>query len=888
MPDGNQPKSPTAATPRGYGGGVDDAGTAVYLAPGLLRRLVPRQHLVDRITEGTRFGVTIVRGAAGTGKSVLLSEWAHSRRGAGAPAVWITVDAHNSGRLAFWQSVVDTVVGAGLAPDGSLLADTVPTAGAPEMLRSTLLRGVRELGDPLLLVIDDFHLISDPAVADELLWLLERTDRLRVLIGTRVESEFESPVATARFAPTLITGDEIAFNAADTRRAVVDAGLELDESSINAITSQVEGWPLGVRLLLVELESRGGAGFVSAAATANTVISRSTARLITSLSGSTYLPVLLRSSIAERLSDDLLGLLAPESEIFGALDWMEREGLGTRDQSGLFRHHPLIRAALESEFVKRYPEEVVAQRRRLAHWATQNNDVPTAIRQAALSRDWELLASATKRHFGLIMRLHGAEMQAALDSVPGAVLRRSPLLVTVLALLLNSQEPTTGQRLRTLANVTISLTRDRLSRDRTPERMWLLLCTMAVERISGRHDQAARTADEILVYLPDFAADPAEGLEQTRSVVQLQVATSLFYVGRYRDATSLLREVAPASPPWGAIHALSLDALIPAMRGDMVATSLALAPLRQRQSPAGWRGTYSSTGYHLAEAMLKLERFDVAAARREVAALDRHRATIEHWPLLIRVDGLIALADNAAFDGAQRIAAEVSHRRISSTSQSMSAMVTSTRSDLLLAAGQAGRARQLLSASGLPVSEIALSLARVELAENHNSLAIELVEPLIWDESDLPRTQAEALLVRAVALARSGSRDAAREALERSLGVMQRAGLRLPLMMVPRAELLDLLRDLGEWNGEPSEKILEGVPAPFGEVSVLEPLSARELEVLAALATTRSASEIASALFVSTNTVKSQLRSIYRKLGVSSRADALRTAAEHGIKPGAP
>ena len=206
---------------------MDSAGTNVHLAPGLLRRLVSRQHLVDRVTDGTRFAVTVVRGAAGTGKSALLGEWAHSRREPGPPAVWITVDGLNSGRLAFWSSVIDALVRSGLAGDGSLLADTVPTEAAPEVLRSTLLRGIRELDEPVLLVIDDFHLISDAAVVEELLWLLERSDRLRVLIGTRAESGFETPVASARFAPTVITGEELAFSLADTRQAVADADLDI-------------------------------------------------------------------------------------------------------------------------------------------------------------------------------------------------------------------------------------------------------------------------------------------------------------------------------------------------------------------------------------------------------------------------------------------------------------------------------------------------------------------------------------------------------------------------------------------------------------------------------------------------------------------------------------
>ncbi|WP_148090453.1 response regulator transcription factor, partial [Cellulomonas algicola] len=60
-------------------------------------------------------------------------------------------------------------------------------------------------------------------------------------------------------------------------------------------------------------------------------------------------------------------------------------------------------------------------------------------------------------------------------------------------------------------------------------------------------------------------------------------------------------------------------------------------------------------------------------------------------------------------------------------------------------------------------------------------------------------------------------------------------------------------------------------------------LTEREHQVLVRLRSTMTTTEIAAVLFVSTNTVKTHQRSIYRKLGVAGRRDAIRVAAERGL-----
>ena len=76
-------------------------------------------------------------------------------------------------------------------------------------------------------------------------------------------------------------------------------------------------------------------------------------------------------------------------------------------------------------------------------------------------------------------------------------------------------------------------------------------------------------------------------------------------------------------------------------------------------------------------------------------------------------------------------------------------------------------------------------------------------------------------------------------------------------------------------------ELVRPVAAP---VTVSEPLTRRELVVLEHLSEDVTLEEIATTLFVTRNTVKSQVRSLYRKLGVSTRADAVAWAHAAGLR----
>jgi LuxR family maltose regulon positive regulatory protein len=188
-------------------------------------------------------------------------------------------------------------------------------------------------------------------------------------------------------------------------------------------------------------------------------------------------------------------------------------------------------------------------------------------------------------------------------------------------------------------------------------------------------------------------------------------------------------------------------------------------------------------------------------------------------------------------------------------------------------------------------TQMRVVLAALRLARDDPEAAVEILAPLLGDSAPVMASgwEIEALLLEAIA--RDALRDpgAASRALERALEVAEPDGLLLPFLLYPTAELLERQARLRTTHASLIAEILDllsgHTPAarPKDAAPLQEPLSEGELRVLRYLPTNLPAPEIAAELFVSLNTIRTHLRNVYAKLGVHSRADAVKRARELGL-----
>ena len=166
--------------------------------------------------------------------------------------------------------------------------------------------------------------------------------------------------------------------------------------------------------------------------------------------------------------------------------------------------------------------------------------------------------------------------------------------------------------------------------------------------------------------------------------------------------------------------------------------------------------------------------------------------------------------------------------------------------------------------------ERTLLSARAELAAGRPEQAWDALADLRAAPDDR-RRWFEAAALSARAAAEAGDQARARRVLGDVAETARREGARRTFL----EEGFDVL--------DPGAAPAVGPARPNGHVGVIEPLSERELSVLRYLPSRLSNREIGDELYVSLNTVKSHLKTIYRKLDVERRDDAVRRARQMGL-----
>jgi len=185
-----------------------------------------------------------------------------------------------------------------------------------------------------------------------------------------------------------------------------------------------------------------------------------------------------------------------------------------------------------------------------------------------------------------------------------------------------------------------------------------------------------------------------------------------------------------------------------------------------------------------------------------------------------------------------------------------------------------------------PTGELLLLRAWREAANGRHEAARTIVEPALepGTVSLVPSTVVEAHLVVAESALQADDLAGGQRSLESALALAEAVGVVRPLALAgPRTQELLTARVAANGTRPFARRVTAARTAVVPDAAAL--LSDRELAVLAMLPSLLSAREIADEFTVSVNTVKSHIRSIYAKLGVSSRRDAVLRAHDRGLLP---
>jgi LuxR family maltose regulon positive regulatory protein len=509
-----------------------------------------------------------------------------------------------------------------------------------------------------------------------------------------------------------------------------------------------------------------------------------------------------------------------------------------------------------------------------------------ALEEAVDSRDWEAATRIVRGGWFALAAEHSDDARRVLERIPSKALRAQPLLAMELGILLNQ---TRFHRIRALRHFisVIRVARSTTRQDLSPvDRVLIRAAESGAFRLLGRYENAASAARAALELLNRMGDDDRQSIGELPRVYTT-IAMSLFYAGRETDALHAASTGLAETRDIAARAALSPIALlggIHALRGDLAPAREYIETIRTGPWPERRRNGFSGIFYRIAESTLALEAFDTTRAREELEkldAMDDIRSSNENWAVIGGAMAMVELVEGRAGAGLALLDELVHARGGDTGSRRSRAHLATVRSCLLLALGHPDGASAII-ARDLPDSpEARIALARTELALGNTGTALNGLRTLSGAQLST-RQRAEVVAIDLGVLLRLAPTPRQSGVVQRLGYLLERSGLRLPVALLPHADFSRVVHALREGG---FDRVVAGLPAR-GLLADVEPdlvLSRRELAVLEQLMHTSSASEIAATLVVSRNTVKSQLRSVYRKLEVTRREDAIAVALERHL-----
>lgn len=839
---------------------------------------VARVTLLDRLDPAAP--LLLVHGPAGSGTTTLVADWALTRHPEDRPLVWVDLTGL-SDPAAVWSAVIDAVVDAGLAARPPAGSGSAVTSQAD---RHSLLRGT----GPVTIVLDGLRRPGEAFLARDVVDLVRTCPWLHLAITTHGDPRALRRAASLSVDLVELGPDDLALTTDEVAQVLGDSGS--DPAAAPAVREATGGLPIAVRALVVAAAHSRLDLRTASPETLSTVAAAEVVRALRAQEvelDDRVVAIARRLSVATRATPQLARLLAGE-QVDDVLDDLVAMGLGTwsADPRPAFVLIPVVRNALRADLARHEPALVDPLLRTVVEQGLVERDPTTALTAATELGDTTLVGTVLLTSLATGATGDSRQTLRLLRRLPTASLSHDPVLAFVIALSYGTDARQRPRALEWLALASAAIAHRAPQADRH-ERTMLGVAEAVVLRLRGQAEQAAATARLALDQLDTTPRGANQRIDLLQPVAHRQLGLTLAVAGHLGEGIAAINRALAYEQPCSAgeftVHALLAG--LTATQHDLRVAAEHLAAVDRMPQPPRTAAPYQHALADLARILLWLEAGDIERAELLLDELGPELTTHELWAPFAQAWASIDLLRARPAVGEERLVQAMRAGRRAPLPTHWSSALVATRALLALADGQGERGLAMLAP--LPSSHQAVRVVRARLLvstgrlEQASSL---LASADLPDEGPWLRSARRFLLAAtADALGRPRvARTSARQGVAISRAASTASGW-LVLSADERAVLRRLLAGTGEEETEAFLRTVERAPCVLpGRVGAAD-LTRREQVVLTHLAEDVELAGVAARLHVSPNTVKSQVRGVYRKLGVASRAEAVARAKELGL-----
>lgn len=361
--------------------------------------MVARPRLVDRLHRSTELPLTLVVGPAGAGKSTAVIHWLANTT---MPVAWLSLepaDGSPNRFLAYMVAALRTVA-------SELEADAAALLAAPEsddfemLLADAVVIPLAARREPLVLVLDDLHVIDDPTIHSGLQWLLETGPAcLRLVVSSRREPPWHLAKLRASGMVGEIGIEDLRFSSSEAHVFYRDVmGLSIDDETIARLEERTEGWPAGAQLSALCL--RGARTSEELPSGRDRLIAQYLLSEVFDGLSEPLREFVLATSLLDRFCAPLAAAVTGDERARERLVQLERDSLFTLPldaHARWFRYHHLFGDFVRERALARESAWVSERHRRAAQWFADRDLRQEAFAHAVSSGDEALITDLFER-----------------------------------------------------------------------------------------------------------------------------------------------------------------------------------------------------------------------------------------------------------------------------------------------------------------------------------------------------------------------------------------------------------------------------------------------------------------------------------------------------------
>ena len=371
-----------------------------FFIPSSRANLVERDRLIQELHQSIKGKLTLISAPAGFGKTTLLAQWLQQTE---FSYTWLSLDERDNQAIRFWTYFVATLQKIEPQLGKTTIALLRNSETDLELFLTPLINDISTLETDILLVLDDYHEITNVLIHQALAFLLNHLPpTFHLIIASRCDPPLPLARLRARGKLSELRAEKLRFTNDEAKLFVCEVmELNLSQKQIGMLHTKVEGWIAGLQMAALSLQQCSQIShWIESLQGSQRYIGDYLTEEVLEKQPDYLKSFLLKTSILDRICGSLCDAVLQRENSTETLKYLDKINLfviSLDDNRCWYRYHHLFGELLRYYLQKQEPHQISQYHRRAAEWYKQENLIDEAFKHALVTQDWELATDLIKQ-----------------------------------------------------------------------------------------------------------------------------------------------------------------------------------------------------------------------------------------------------------------------------------------------------------------------------------------------------------------------------------------------------------------------------------------------------------------------------------------------------------